>query len=251
MLIQIIVFLIVLGIVLYIKHGGKIPTPGFGGVGPKLLSSLKRSGQVNTTFLFILFLLTLSYAIGKREDWMDALRWWWNSKIFLPSLLAVIGVILFVDAKWRKKIDRVLIFTISAMIIFSLLAATPATKDLFKGGGDKNKPAKKVSAPRAPQNAPVEVQKTRKETILAEYGAFKEVSLPPTEKLINIRWDFPSRYNGRCLAVIVHEARPDGEVFPCESPVRGLLRVRRVGFSSEDKLEGVPVTVEITYLEAT
>lgn len=245
MRLEIIVFLIALAIFLYIRFVGRITIPKIGGVNRFI--NIINGAWVQTALLLLLFLLTLSYAVGGREEWRDSLGWWWNSKIFLPSLLAVIGVILFTNAKYRKKIDRVLIFTIGALILFSILTVTPATKDLFKGGEEKNKPAKKVVASRAPQNVPIEVQKTRKETILAEYGSFTEVPLPPTEKLINISWKFPSKYNRRCLAVVVHESRPDGEVFPCESP-HGFLKVRRVGFSSDDPLEGIPVEVKITYL---
>lgn len=236
------------GIYLYSRHGRKFSIPHFNGTG-KFLGRLTGRDKLSTALLVGLFLLTLSYAIGGREEWKDSLRWWWNSKIFLPSLLAAIGVILFVDAKWRKKINNALIFTTGALILFSLIVATPMIKDLFKGGDDENKMSSSI--PQKKKVTAVEVEKTKKETVLAEYGAFKEVALPPTEKLINVRWDFPSRYNGRCLAVIVHESRPDGEVFPCESPEHGLLKVRRVGFSSNDPLEvgGIPVEVEITYLE--
>lgn len=217
----------------------------------KLLGGLAGRDKIGTALLIGLFLLTLSYAIGGREEWADSLGWWWNSKIFLPSLLAVIGVILLVDAKWRKKINNALIFTTSAMILFSLIMATPAITGLLEGG-DKDKKKEDSASQGISQEVaePVEVEKTRKETILAEYGAFTEVPLPPTEKLIHIRWEIPSIYDGRCLAVVVHESRPDGEVFPCESPIRGLFRVTKVGFSSEDELEGVPVEVKITYLEA-
>lgn len=234
------------GIYLYSRHGRKFSIPHLNGTG-KFLGRLAGRDKLSTALLVVLFLLTLSYAIGGREEWKDSLRWWWNSKIFLPSLLAAIGVILFVDAKWRKKINNTLIFTTGALILFSLIVATPMIKDLFKGGDDENKMSSSI--PQKKKVTAVEVEKTKKETVLAEYGAFKEVALPPTEKLINVRWDFPSRYNGRCLVIIVHEARPDGEVFPCESPEHGLLKVRRVGFSSDDPLEGIPVEVKITYLE--
>lgn len=234
------------GVYLYAKYGKKHSMPGFYDAG-KFFGRLAGRDKIGTALLIGLFLLTLSYTIGGREEWKDSLVWWWNSKIFLPSLLAVIGVILFTDAKYRKKIDRALIFTTGAMILFSFLVATPAITGLFGGGGDEDK---KKENP-ASQNVAVEsaeVQKTREETILAEYGAFKEVKLPPTEKLLNVYWDVPSRYNGRCLAVVVHEARPDGEVFPCESPIRGLSKATRLGFSSDDPLEGIPVTVKVTYL---
>jgi vacuolar-type H+-ATPase subunit I/STV1 len=233
------------GIYLYSRHR-KFSLPHLNGAG-KFLGKVAGRDKLGTALLVGLFLLTLSYVIGGREEWKDSLRWWWNSKIFLPSLLAVIGVILFVDAKWRKKINNALIFTTGALILFSLIVATPMTKDLLKGGDDKNKTSS--STPQKKKVTAVEVEKTKKETVLAQYGTFTEVSLPPTEKLINVSWKFPSKYNGRCLAVIVHESRPDGEVFPCESPVHGLLKVRRVGFSSDDPLEGVPVTVETTYRE--
>lgn len=238
------------GVYLYAKYGRKLSVPSFNGAG-KFFGRLAGRDKIGTTLLIGLFLLTLSYAVGGREEWKDSLRWWWNSKIFLPSLFAVIGVIVFVDAKWRKKINNALIFTTSAMILFSLVMATPAITGLFEGG-NKDKKMEGSASRETPQKVvePIEVEKTKKETILAEYGAFTEVPLPPTEKLIHIRWDIPSRYNGRCLAVVVHESRPDGEIFPCESPIRGLYKVVRVGFSSDDPLEGVPVEVKIIYLEA-
>lgn len=239
------------GVYLYAKYGRKLSVPSFNGAG-KFFGRIAGRDKIGTTLLVGLFLLTLSYVIGGREEWTDSLGWWWNSKIFLPSLLAVIGVILFVDAKYRKKIDRALIFTVSAMILFSFLTATPAITSLFEGG-DEDKKRETSASQETPQRVvvePVEVVKTKKETILAEYGAFTEVPLPPTEKLFHIRWDIPSRYNGRCLAVVIHESRPDGEVSPCENPIRGLYKVTRVGFSSDDPLEGVPVEVKITYLEA-
>lgn len=249
MRLEIIVFFIALAIFLYIKIVGKITIPKVGGV--KWVLSIINGAWIQTALLLLLFLITLSYAVGGRDEWTDSLGWWWDSKIFLPSLLAVIGVIVFVDAKWRKKINNALIFTTGAMMLFSLIMATPAITNWWGGTDeDGNRTTKKIVAPSAPQNVSAEVQKTRKETILAEYGAFTEVPLPPTEKLLHISWNIPSRYNGRCLAVVVHESRPDGEVFPCESPVRGLYKVTRVGFSSDDPLEGVPVEVETTYLEA-
>ncbi len=239
------------GFYLYSKHGRKISVPSFNGTG-KFLGKMVGREKLGTALLVCLFLLTLSYVVGGREEWKDSLGWWWNSKIFLPSLLAVIAVILFVDTKWRKKINNALIFTISAMILLSLLAVTPSITKWFKSTNeDGNKMARNTIAPNSPQNVevkPVEMQKTRKETILAEYGAFKEVSLPPTEKLINISWEFPSRYNGRCLAIVVHKARPDGEEFPCENPTHGFVMVKRVGFSSNDPLEGIPVEIKTTYL---
>jgi len=248
MRLEIIIFLIALAIFIYVKFVGKIPIPKIGEVNRFI--SIINGAWAQTALLFLLFLLTLSYAIGGREEWKDSLRWWWNSKIFLPSLFAVVGTILFVDAKWRKKINNALIFTTGAMILFSLIVATPAITGLFEGGGE-NKKKEILSSQETPQKVaePAEVEKTRKETVLAEYGTFTEVPLPPTEKLLNVNWDVPRRYNGRCLAVVVHESRPDGEIFPCESPVRGLSRATRLGFSSDDPLERIPIEVKVTYLD--
>lgn len=248
MRLEIIVFLIAIAIFLYIRIVGKIPIPKIGGGGVNRFISIINGAWVQTALLLLLFLITLSYVVGGREEWTDSLRWWWESKIFLPSLLAVIGVILFVDPKWRKKINNALIFTTSAMILFSLLATTPVITSFF-GGGDEDK-KRGPSAKKAPQKVSVEeVQKTREKTVLAEYGTFTEVPLPPTEKLIHIRWKIPSEYNGRCRAIVVHESNSEGEIFPCESPIRGLYEVTRVGFSSDDPLERVPVEVKITYLD--
>lgn len=217
----------------------------------KLFGRLAGRDKVGTTLLFCLTLLTLSYAIGGREDWTDALRWWWNSKIFLPSLIAVIGGILFVETKWRKKIDKTLIFTISTLIFLFLV--TPGISRWWSGDAEKEKDERTSKSSQEQKvnivpPSPKEREFTKKVTVLAEYGTFTEVALPPTEKLVNVRWDFPSEYNGRCLAVVVHEAHPEGEVFPCESPIKGLLRATRVGFSSNDQLEAIPVTIKIAYL---
>lgn len=235
---------------LYAKKGRKISFPSLNGAG-KLLGSIPGRDKIGTTLLVGLFLLTLSYAVGGREEWRDSLTWWWGSKIFLPSLFATIGVILFVDAKWRKKINNALIFTTGAMILFSFITATPAITSLLGDTTDKDKnKTTRGAAPSPPENLMVvkEVERTKKINILAPYDTFEEVPLPPTNKLINIHWDIPHRYYGRCLVVITHDGSPDGEIFPCENPERGLRRATGVKFASDDPMEEVPVEVEITYL---
>lgn len=247
MRLEIIVFLIALAIFLYIKIVGKLTIPKIGGVNRFL--SVISGAWIQTALLLLLFLITLSYAVGGREEWKDSLRWWWNSKIFLPSFLAVIGVTLFADAKWRKKINNALIFTTSAMMLFSLIVATPAITGLF-GGKDKDKKREGSASRETPQNVAVKLEeKTRKETILAEYGAFKEVKLPPTEKLIHVGWEAPPEYSSRCLVAIEQEGNPETQVFPCGQD-KSFLKVVKIGFSSDDPLEGIPVTVKIVYLDA-
>lgn len=246
MRLEIIFFLIALAIFIYIKFVGKIPIPKVGGI--NRFVSIINGAWAQTALLLLLFLLTLSYAVGGREEWRDSLRWWWNSKIFLPSLLAVIGTIFFVDAKWRKKINNALIFATGAMILFSLLMATPAITGLLEGGNKD----KKGEAP-ASQNVAIkpaeEVQKTKEVTILAEYGAFTGVPLPPTEKLIHIRWEVPPEYGSQCLVAIEQEGNPEMQVFPCEQD-KPFSEVIKIWFSSNDPQKGVPVTVTIIYLEA-
>ena len=250
MRLEIIVFLIALAIFLYIKFGGKIAIPKLGGTG-KFLGSIAGRDKIGTTFLFCLFLLTLSYAIGGREEWKDSLEWWYGSKIFLPSVIAVIVTILFVDTAWRKKVNNALIFTTGVMIFISLLIVATGW-----GGGDGNGDHNTAGGNSAPPSAPqkqkvfaVEVEKTKKETVFAEYGKYTEVVLPPPDKLVKVRWEFPSEYNGRCLAFIVREGSSGEEIFPCERPPKGLKRVTRLRFSSDDQMEAIPVEVKITYLE--
>lgn len=249
---EFIVFFITLVIFLYVKLGGKISMPGVGNVGSAIRSLLFRE-QIATTILFALFLITFSYAFG--NSWGDVFRWWKESQMAVPLLLAVIGIILFANCKWRKVVNNGLMFLVGTLIV------TTFTVNAFMGwwtGGDKKEtPAAQVATTPQPEREVTTLAQTTihddtpppekegRATILAHYGVFTTVDLPPMKELVKFGWK--NAPNG-CVVAVVHDDAPKGEELPCGNIVKDLRNIKRIGFASDIPGESLLVKIWYTYV---
>lgn len=247
----------VVGIVLiflYVKSGLYPKWENFS-VTPSTMAVLE------TTALFALLLLTASYSFG--GSWMrwSSVLWMWRSGMFLPSLLAIGGIVVFANGKWRKRINDGLIFLIGAFI------ATTFAVNAFMGwwtGEEKvpqpdiaeavTKPAPQPTIVATPEPPKPRIEKAERK-VVGEYGVFTKAELPPMEKLVELELIYETpRDKNECLVAIIYDAAPEGKVWRCrEIPPRRLKgivqkNVTRVGISSSRIGRDIPVTVKMTYV---
>lgn len=248
---EFIVFLLFLAIFLYAKTGGRIAIPGIGSAVGTLRSILFRE-QLATTALFALFLFALWYTFGGL--WV----WWWNSGMFLPSVIAATLVILFANCEWRKTINNGLI-SITGILIAGTLVINAL---LGWWSGEKSVPqtataietpeAAPVSAPATqteslsptspPSPSPKLAEIEKKDVIIARYDVFTPVEFPPNERLISFRWVKAPR---GCVVAVISDDMPNVKKFPCDSTVQEIGTIRKIGFASD--IPGITLEIPIQY----
>lgn len=248
---EFIVFLLFLAIFLYVKTGGRIAIPGIGSAVGTLRSILFRE-QIATTALFALFLLALWYTFG--GFWV----WWWNSGMFLPSVIAATLVILFANCEWRKTMNNGLM-SITGILIAGTLAIN-ALLGWWSGGKSAPQTTTAIEAPEAtpvpapaaqtepsaqaspPSPSPKLAEIEKKDVIIATYDVFTPVEFPPNERLIKFRWMNAPR---GCVVAVISDDMPNGAKFRCNSTVQEIGTIRKIGFASD--IPGVTLEIPIQY----
>lgn len=238
-----------IGIILIFLYAPKVGLPSLPSLSTKLTP--QRREVVGTLTLFALFLITFSYAFG--DSWNRVFEWWKGSQMAIPLIFAVIGVILFANCEWRKKINKGLI-----ALVGILIAGTLAINALIGWWeGREKSPASTIantppSIPQpvvvvtlgspSPQEESVEREVEREDTVIAEYGVFTKVEFPPMKELVKFRWvDAPDG----CVVAVYSDDAPDGEKFPCDSTIKNLGNIRKIGFASD--IPGVSLRIPIQY----
>lgn len=239
MRLEIVVFLVLLSIFIFLKYGkGRLPKFRL----PEI-SSLNNGEGVVFPFLFGYILPILLFIAMLVIMWLtnDVLGWWSfftrDGKTFTAL---VITYLIFASAFMQEKkkapfYQKIMVF---AMIVAVVVALTGSPSELWEKYEWKGEEQSKSVESFTPKQSSA----TRTVNIIATQGAFTEVKIPPAT---DFRWDVQEG----CLIAVTHDGDPHGSIYDCTEHIElgTYLHNLRIGFSSKTETP-VKIAVKLTPL---